>query len=143
MKFLKMFSEMDNHQMKLNKETSFVDIKKIYGYTIEHNVRNCDNQFVGISIVCRSTNNIHYAAPPLNYDELVRDLQGLTYYKTYEPSTFKGEKELKEKTELYQNHMKNIETFIPFMIKAFKLAEDGTILQIVIKNDEWELEEVE
>lgn len=142
MKYLKMFSEMENHQMKLNFETSYVDIKKIYSYTIETGVKSRDhNKWLGTSIVCRSTNNIHYAAPPLDYSDLIDDIRFLSC-KKFEPNS-KEERELKEKMDKYNSCIKNIETFIPFMLKAFKLAEDGTILKIVIKDNEWELEEVE
>ena len=52
------------------------------------------------------------------------------------------DQKLKSQKEKFNTYIKTVESFIPFMLKAFKLAEDGTILQIVVKNNEWELEEV-
>jgi phosphoribulokinase len=137
MKFLKMYSKMENHQMVGGIEHPYVDIEYIRHYSIERDVRNREhNKYVGISIVCESPDHVHYAAPPLDYTDLINDV--------HYANAISGDKKVsKEKTELYNTHMKNIESFIPFMLKAFKLAEDGTILQIAVKNEEWELEEVD
>lgn len=146
MKYLKMFSKMNNTnggQMVFGKEQPFVDFESIRNHSLIMGVYGIKCNYLGISIISKTEDNRYYAAPPLDYLELDKEINYLECMKSNSGISKEADQKLKLQKEKFNTYIKNAESFIPFMIKAFKLADDGTILQIVVKNNEWELEEIE
>lgn len=145
MKFLKMYATMNgcnDGQMVVGMETPIVDISTIHSYVVKDSVYDTKFTYVGNAIRCSAKNKVFYASPPINRNELYRDIQGLGNADRRGELDDSGKSELETKEKAFRRITAEMEKFIPFMIRAFAKSEDGVILRIVVKNDEWELEEV-
>ena len=129
MKFLEMYSAMENAQMKLGFDKPYVETGKIYSYIVKEDVRNRKNDYMGYSIVCKSAGDgIHYLCPPIDNTELVR-------------ATIGGTPEIKaEMTKKLNDINSSVRNFIPDLLTFIRLAKDGSIIKVVIKDGKWEPE---
>ncbi len=144
MKFLKMYAQMDNHQMVEGSDKSFIDTKNIYEYTLEYTVKNRKNIWVGSAIVCRSKGNICYLTPPLDYVQFHKDINYIESCIERDEKCLTDEKkkefvENKAKLEFY---LKKMQDFIPYLLRTIKSANDGVILEVVVEDNIWVIKEV-
>ena len=136
MKFLKMYSRMDNHQLVGGIEKPFVDVKNIYKYSVENNVRTRNNERLGISVICETKSNVFYLAPPLDYEKDENEYNYLLLKNTDMDA-------IKDKEYLVRKFLSDIENFIPYLLKEIRSAPDGTIMEIRVEDGRWVIGEVE
>jgi len=152
MKFLQMYGTINacNGGELVVGMKPIVDISDIHQYVVKNGVCDTQHKYVGDAIKCFTENNVFFASPPINRTGLYygfREVESKIARFELEEDTDEDKKseldaELDVKQTEYVRITESMNEFIPFMIRAFKESEDGTILRIVVKDNEWALEEV-